>query len=266
MFIYLITNLCIAQEQHKLIVYFSFNDSELNNKAASRIDSTLLKIKNIKDITKVEISGHCDSVGGDSANNILSQKRVIEVKKYLIKKGIEEKFISKYIGYGKKKPLNKNLTEEERTLNRRVEIVLYCKKEIPKKENLSEQVNNTKVGGKLVLNNILFYPGSHELLPASKDYIVVLFKILKNNPKLKIEIQGHICCLVGTGDGMDGATGKFDLSTKRAEAVYKCLVNSGIDSTRLSYKGYGHQYPLFPETTEENKKKNRRVEIKIIEK
>ena len=71
---------------------------------------------------KIEISGHTDSTGNILSNKKLSEKRALQVAKYLIGKGINRNRITT-IGYGAEKPLFVNDTEEHKYLNRRVEIV-----------------------------------------------------------------------------------------------------------------------------------------------
>jgi len=56
------------------------------------------------------------------------------------------------------------------------------------------------------------------------------------------------------------------LSQNRAKAVYQYLVNGGISPIRLVYKGYGETQPILPNTSDENRSKNRRTEFKIIAK
>jgi outer membrane protein OmpA-like peptidoglycan-associated protein len=98
------------------------------------------------------------------------------------------------------------------------------------------------------------------LYPESKPIREELLQALKNNPKLKIEIQGHICCALGKD--------KEEIALKRCVATYDYLISKGIDKTRLSYKSYDSTQPIFPipEKTEEQRKANRRVEILIIDK
>ena len=96
-----------------------------------------------------------------------------------------------------------------------------------------------------------------------------LLKTLKDNPKLKVEIQGHVCC---TNNGEDGVDADYDtrepkLSENRAKAIYEYLIDKGIAKSRLTYKGYGRSKPKEPiEDTPEKEQANRRVEILILEK
>jgi len=79
--------------------------------------------------------------------------------------------------------------------------------------------------------------------------------ILKNNPHLKIEIDGYT-------DNIGSDEYNKKLSLKRAQAVKNILVKKyGINPNRITIKGYGKKYPLVPNTTSTNRALNRRVEI-----
>ncbi|RMD46228.1 MAG: cell envelope biogenesis protein OmpA [Aquificota bacterium] len=83
-------------------------------------------------------------------------------------------------------------------------------------------------------------------------------KFLKENPKIKVEIQGHT-------DSSGSEKYNLILSQKRAEAVKRILVEKyGISPDRIVAKGYGESQPIAPNDTEEGKAKNRRVVAKII--
>ena len=81
----------------------------------------LAGLLNKKPEWRLIIEGHTDNVGNPKSNLTLSQKRAESIVKYLVNKGIEVKrLIAK--GYGDKKPIASNKTEEGRTRNRRVEM------------------------------------------------------------------------------------------------------------------------------------------------
>ncbi|MBO9585823.1 MAG: OmpA family protein [Flavobacterium sp.] len=77
---------------------------------------------------------------------------------------------------------------------------------------------------------------------------------LKKDPSLKISIEGHTD---NTGD----ASKNKKLSIDRANSVMNALTLKGIEKSRLSAKGFGSERPLVPNDSEENKAKNRRVEL-----
>ena len=78
-----------------------------------------------------------------------------------------------------------------------------------------------------------------------------------NNPTLELEISGHTC-------DIGSENYNIKLSKSRAESVRKYLTQKGIEKIRLQSVGYGFSKPLMPNDCEENRQKNRRVEIEII--
>ena len=56
----------------------------------------------------------------------------------------------------------------------------------------------------------------------------------------------------------------YSSSQRRAQLVVNYLVVHGISKERFKAKGYGQEYPLVPDNTNENKSKNRRIELKIL--
>ncbi len=101
-------------------IFFNTNEFELQKESFPELDRLAAILKENKTI-KIEISGHTDDVGNEDANLKLSQNRAKAVREYLIKVGCDEKAITA-IGYGKRKPVNKEKTEEARAQNRRVEF------------------------------------------------------------------------------------------------------------------------------------------------
>ena len=74
------------------------------------------------------------------------------------------------------------------------------------------------------------------------------------NATLKISVEGHT-------DNVGNATLNRILSENRAKAVMNYLVTKGINTTRLTSKGWGQTKPIADNSTEEGKAKNRRVEL-----
>lgn len=87
-----------------------------------------------------------------------------------------------------------------------------------------------------------------------KEVIDQIAGALKKEPLLKIAIEGH------TDNTGDVAHNK-KLSNDRANTVLNALVSNGIEKTRLSAKGFGAERPLVANDSEDNKAKNRRVEL-----
>lgn len=129
---------------------------------------------------------------------------------------------------------------------------------ITQKYNLQElTIVKLKKGDKIGLDNLIFVGGSAGLMEKSKPLLEQLLEVMQNNPKLIIEIQGHVCCYPDR---------KNVLSKKRAKMVYDYLRSKGIDKKRISYKDFGGRKPIYPmpEQNEEERIANRRVEIEIL--
>ncbi|MEO0104373.1 MAG: OmpA family protein [candidate division WOR-3 bacterium] len=93
-----------------------------------------------------------------------------------------------------------------------------------------------------------------EIREDMKDELEYNLLILKENPNLNVVIEGHAC-------EIGGEKYNYDLSLKRAEAVYNYFLNAGIDKNRMEIKGYGEKKPVT--TVRKEYYKNRRVEIVI---
>jgi outer membrane protein OmpA-like peptidoglycan-associated protein/tetratricopeptide (TPR) repeat protein len=108
----------------------------------------------------------------------------------------------------------------------------------------------------IVLKNIFYESGSKELNTSSEVELDKLVQLLKDNPTLRIQINGHT-------DAVGKAADNLTLSNNRAQAVVDYLVKKGIQPTRLSFKGYGATQPIADNNTEEGRAKNRRTEVKV---
>ena len=108
--------------------------------------------------------------------------------------------------------------------------------------------------GKIVTYAITFETGKADLKPESMVEILRVAKLMKENPGLEFEVQGH-CDSTGSDKVND------PLSQKRAEAIVAALVEQDIAETRLSPVGKGSHAPIASNSTEEGRAKNRRVEF-----
>lgn len=110
---------------------------------------------------------------------------------------------------------------------------------------------------KTVLNNIFFDSGKAELRPESFIELDKLQLLLTQNPSLQVEISGH------TDDVGKDAENQA-LSEKRALSVADYLIKKGVNTQNIKVKGYGKTKPLVPNTSEENRQINRRIEMSIL--
>ena len=112
----------------------------------------------------------------------------------------------------------------------------------------------TTTPAKIVMHGILFDVDKATLIPESMGSINEIFNLMKKNPSLKFEIDGHTD---NTGDAAHNLT----LSQQRADAVKDELVKMGIDSGRLTTKGFGDTKLQDSNDTPEGRANNRRVEF-----
>lgn len=106
------------------------------------------------------------------------------------------------------------------------------------------------------MNGLQFETGSAKIKEESYAKLDKVYEILKANPKLKLDINGHTD---NTGD----ASLNLQLSKDRAAAAKAYLIKKGIDPARVQANGYGDTQPVADNNTEEGRAKNRRVEFKV---
>lgn len=274
LFLYVSLFLYSQTKEDTVKLYFETDHSQIETE-----HENLLNKLNSLNVNEIRIYGFTDSVGSLVYNRVLSNKRAYSAYFYLLNHGVEIPTIKDVKGLGE---VDKNTPDfESLDICRKVEIYFSYNQTSaektpqnpkpiltkPKEEvDLEEQMQTAEVGESLVIKNIHFYPGSHVHLPQSEPEMEALLSVLINNPSIKIEIQGHICCQGGGIDGFDSDTGDQYLSVNRAYHIYQFLISRGISADRLSYKGFASTRKLFPiERNEMERIANRRVEIKILE-
>jgi len=119
-------------------------------------------------------------------------------------------------------------------------------------------LNPIKVGEKMQLSNVFYEIDSWQLKKESMSELNNLASLLSDNKDLIMEIGGYT-------DSTGSVEYNKVLSEKRALSVVDYLINKGISSGRLKYKGYGNTSPIGDNVTIEGRKLNRRTEAKIIE-
>jgi len=108
-------------------IYFDQNSAEIIPEMTARLNELASEIEGQKNV-QVYIQGHSSEEGGYAQNLYLSQERAKTVLRYFVEKYKMSPLSITTVGYGAKVPLNKNTTEEERRLNRRVEIIIMGEK------------------------------------------------------------------------------------------------------------------------------------------
>lgn len=245
--------------QEKLNVYFDFDKHNLNEEAINTINTWIASGRNYQ---VIKLYGFCDSIGTNTYNDTLALKRVNEVYNFLNESKIEIIKDIEIRGFGEDFKQSKIQGE-----NRRVTVIFTDKidkvvEEPPKpqEKQFAEKIKSAKKGDLLKLDNIYFYNNSAKVVPKSEPILYELLCVMVDNPSLKIEIQGHICCKRPNEPEV--------ISTARARAVYNYLIRNKIDRSRMTFKGYGVSRPIhpIPEKNALEEDDNRRVEILIKEK
>jgi OOP family OmpA-OmpF porin len=117
----------------------------------------------------------------------------------------------------------------------------------------SDMLNALNTAGHVTLY-INFDTGKSTIKPESQPVIDQIVSLMKDNPNLKIGVEGHT-------DNVGDAKKNKILSEDRAKAVVSAIVNQGIDASRLSAAGFGQDKPIADNSTEEGRAQNRRVEL-----
>lgn len=113
-------------------------------------------------------------------------------------------------------------------------------------------------GTNLTLKDILFQSNSDQLNEISYVELERVAELMKVNLSLKVEVAAHT-------DDVGSAAYNAALSERRAQTVAKFLQEKKIPGDRYFAKGYGESQPIVPNDSEENRAKNRRVILKILE-
>ena len=275
-----------AQEQ--ISFYFDTNQFDLKKSEATRLNDWIEYNKKVK---IVAINGYTDEDGTIGYNDTLAQKRVdfifnVVKNKVAKREDFKSRSFGKLHNQSDDKSKNRRVTVYyilEQDLAREEEI-LGIKKEEPtpkpkpvkqfpeaiviQNPNGTESVYELNVefmkkvdaahpGEKLQLENLNFQLNTFAIVNESRGKLYELLIVMQQNPELSIDIQGHLCCM--TND-------RNNLSYQRAKAISNFLRANGIDSSRVTFQGFGVTNPIYPipERNEEERAANRRVEIQIL--
>lgn len=281
LFLYSIFLLCFqfSTAQEKFVVYFESNKFDLVKSESASLQHW---IKTNKEVKIVAIDGFTDEDGTNGFNDTLAKKRVNFIFSQ-IKDNIKIREDFKTRSYGENFEQSQNKAE-----NRKVTIYYILQKDLareneilginpisvapveivpieeeamnfPENASLQDKIQLSRKGTLIRLKDINFYVNTFAVMPSSKPEIEELIYAMNKNPKLKIEIQGHICCV-----NKDAK----NLSLERARQIKRILVSQGINDKRVQVIGFGVSKPKFPipEKSELEAARNRRVELMILEK
>lgn len=107
------------------------------------------------------------------------------------------------------------------------------------------------------LRNIFFETGQYKLKEKSATELKLILKLLDENPDIEIEVHGHT-------DNVGSVSDNKQLSLNRASSVQSYLIENGVKDDRIKIKGFGQSKPIADNDTEKGRRRNRRIEIKIL--
>ncbi|EJO68967.1 OmpA family protein [Leptospira kirschneri serovar Grippotyphosa str. RM52] len=137
---------------------------------------------------------------------------------------------------------------------------LSSKKKFSEKVEVILQLPPIRDRGSIQINNLFFESKSFQIAPESAPELDRLAEIVKENPDIEIQIEGHT-------DNVGKKKDNLILSEKRAAAVAEYLFQKhSISKARIQTKGFGDSVPLSKNDSEEARKKNRRVNFTILKK
>ena len=114
-----------------------------------------------------------------------------------------------------------------------------------------------RAGTIIRLDNIFFEANKSDLMDESFVALEEVVEFLKSNPNIYVEIGGHT-------NGLPNDDFCFKLSNARAKSVTEYLISKGLKPDHITWKGYGKTEPIADNATVAGRKKNQRVELKII--
>ncbi len=129
------------------------------------------------------------------------------------------------------------------------------------------EVQITQLKDKLTVNmveKILFDSGSAVIKKEGKKVLDRVADILKTLKNQQIRVEGHTDNVPISSRLADKFPSNWELSTARATTVVRYLQARGVDPGVLGAEGYGEYQPVAPNDTDENKAKNRRIEIVLL--
>jgi len=106
----------------------------------------------------------------------------------------------------------------------------------------------------ITIEDMLFDFNKYTIKSSNNNILDRLTEVINDNKKYNIHIVGHT-------DNVGGKEYNQNLSEKRAEAIFNALIQAGVSTDRMSFSGDGEEKSIVENTTDLNRKKNRRVEI-----
>ena len=214
---------------------------DITNNPQQRMDSRINRI-----VGASQTIMYFDNINGTRVKEIYQRDY-----SFLIESN-NQQYVARFIDSGERNWDPVELMDKDR-------IVDDIRKEFDKEKIEDAVIEKDDKGVKIQLENLHFIADSPELLPEEKSRLDKVAKILKRYKDKGIMIIGHT-----TDKGTE--KGRLKLSIERAKVIADYLIDQdAINLLKSSFGGKGGTQPIADNTTEKGMKKNRRVEIYILE-
>jgi len=135
--------------------------------------------------------------------------------------------------------------------------ILVDPKSFEGKDKIVRDIILTPRGQTIRLEHLLFEQRKSEIDPQSFEELDEFVALLKENPKMVVQLEGHT-------DSNGSAKANMELSQERVDAVKKYMTSKGVDKGQVKTKAFGGTRPATKEKTPEARNYNRRVEMRVL--
>lgn len=230
-----------------LTIYFESNVFKIDSSQIQTIQHFLSSVATI-----VSVTGYADTVGSIASNLNLSKQRAFTVYALIQSLGTA-------VGN------NPNFRGEE--FQQSPELRNNRKVEISGNKRSTEMVHNNQkdaVIEVLELENVYFEPDKPIIVQRSIPFVNLLAHRLKSYKNVRFEIVGHVN-YQSIKKGESVLQDLFRLSEQRAKVIHDILIDNGIPTDKLNYKGVGNSEPVIKDPKDDDeRKKNMRVQVFVI--
>ena len=120
------------------------------------------------------------------------------------------------------------------------------------------ELRETDRGVVMTLGDVLFATGETELQPDTRSNLADVVELLQTEPGKRVRIEGHT-------DSTGPSNVNMRLSQQRADAVRDALIEMGVDANRFNAVGMGEDFPIASNDSEEGRRRNRRVDVILLD-
>lgn len=215
-------------------IYFGFNEIVITQEQRDKLEALADFMKQNENYI-IDLSGHTDERGPEDVNIEFSRRRALVVYDFLTQEAkIDPKRI-KYHFYGESKPIASNDNDPCLAANRRVDV----------------EVRKT-----LFYRHINYGIASHYLTDEGIETLREAVNFYQQNTDKTIILRGYT-------DITGAVAYNRALSRRRVEGAMKYLMGKGVPADKIKFEYFGVENPVSPNTTEETRQFNRRVEVLV---